>query len=162
LAGSVAIGDLRFPTYRFAIIIIGLIIAFGLWWFLEKTRAGAIVRAGMDDKQMIMGLGVNYALVSTTVFFLGALMGGFAGLIGSPILGAQVDMSFPIVLLAMIVIVVGGMGTIQGALLGSIVIGLLDTLGKSFFPDLAMFTIYLVFIIILLVRPSGLLQGRRI
>ena len=159
---SMHIGDLSFPVYRFVIIVIGLAIAAGLWLFQEKTRSGAIIRAGMDDKQMTMGLGINYGLVSTAIFFLGAFIAGLAGFLGSPILGAEPGMSFPIILLAMIVVVVGGMGTVQGTLLGSIVIGLLDTLGKAFFPDFALFTIYLVFIIILLVRPTGLLAGRKI
>jgi len=161
LATSIAIGEFSFPLYRFALIFIGLLVAAALYWFQEKTRAGAIVRAGMDDKEMTMGLGINYGLVCSAIFFLGAFLAGCAGFIGLPVIVANWEMGFPMLLMAMIVVVIGGMGKVQGALLGAIIIGIIDNLGKALFPDLAMFTIYLVFIIILLVRPSGLL-GRKL
>lgn len=154
---SIPIGRLGFPVYRLALLGGGLVIAACLWWFQEKTRAGAIVRAGMDDKQMTMGLGINYALVCSAIFFLGAFLAGFAGYIGSSLTGASWDMGFTTLVLATIVVIVGGIGRVEGTLLGALVIGLIDSLGKTFFPDFALFTIFVVFIIILLVRPSGLL-----
>ncbi len=160
LAASIHIGEFSFPLYRFAVIVIGLIMFAGLWWFQEKTRAGAIVRAGMDDKQMTMGLGINYRLVSSAVFFLGTFVGGFTGFIATPWLGAEPNMGFRILLLAVIAVILGGLGTIQGTLLGAIMIGLISSFSKAFIPQFASFIPYLAFLIILLVRPYGLL-GRK-
>jgi branched-chain amino acid transport system permease protein len=154
---SVAIGSLSFPVYRFVIIAIGLAIAAVLWWFQDKTRVGAIVRAGMDDKQMTMGLGVNYGLISSAIFLLGVFLGGSTGFMAAPLWPVTHTMSWPIVLIALIVIVIGGVGNVQGTLLGATLIGVVDAFGKAFFPDFAMFTIYLFFIIVLLVKPTGLL-----
>lgn len=154
---SIPLGALGLPMFRVALILIGAVIAALLWWIQDRTRAGAIVRAGMDDREMTMALGIHYARVSAAIFFLGAAIAGFAGYIGSPITGANVDMAFPILIQALIVVVVGGVGRVEGTLLGALVIGLVDSLGKTFFPDYAAFTIYVFFILILLVRPSGLL-----
>ena len=160
LKGSISVSGFMFPKYRLAIIVIGLIIFTILWWIQDKTRIGSIVRAGMDDKQMTIGLGVNYGLVSTCVFILGTVMGGIAGFFGAPIAGLFPEMSMQILLLAMIVVVIGGIGKVQGALVGSLVIAYISTFGNSYFPDFAMFTVYLIFIIMLLVKPMGIL-GRK-
>jgi len=160
LSGSFSITDWTYPVARIAIIFIGLALAAGLWWLQDKTRAGAIVRAGMDDKQMAMGLGINLELVSIVIFFLCSFIAGFAGVIGTQLLGANLALGMHILLLSLIVVVVGGIGSVQGSLLGAMLIGLIDTFGKALFPELAMFTMYLVMIIVLAVRPRGLL-GRR-
>lgn len=160
LSGILQIGNFGLPVYRVAIIVVGLIFYLGMWWLQDKTRAGAMVRAGMDDKEMTSGLGVNYALVSTMIFTLGTIMGGLAGFLGSPILGVWPEMSISIVFLSFVVIVVGGVGSVHGALLGSIVIGLADNLGKAYLPDFALFIIYLIFILVLIIKPTGLL-GRK-
>jgi branched-chain amino acid transport system permease protein len=160
LAGSVTILSFSFPIYRLALIFVGLVVALGLWWLQEKTRFGAIVRSTMDDREMTMGLGISYGLICSAVFFLGTFLAGFAGLIGAPIMGAQSGMAIPILLMAMIAVVVGGVGSIQGTLIGAIAIGLVDSFGRSFFPNLAMFYVFAAFIVILLVKPSGLL-GRK-
>ena len=157
LSGAIGIGNYNFPFYRFGIIVIGLVIFVGLWWLHDKTRIGARIRAGMEDKEMTIGLGVNYGVISTAVFILGAMMGGLAGFLGAPIIGAFPEMSMEILLLAMIVVVVGGLGNVQGALLGSLIIGIIDTFGRAYFPDFSMFTAYLIFIIVLLAKPTGLL-----
>lgn len=162
LSSSVGIGSYAFPVYRFAIIFIGLALFFVLWWLQDKTRIGARIRAGMDDKEMTVGLGINYGVISTAVFILGALMGGLAGFLGTPIIGAYPEMSMSILLLAMIVVVVGGLGNVQGALLGSLIIGIIDTFGRAYFPDFAMFTAYLIFIIMLLAKPTGILGRKKI
>lgn len=157
LSGVVSMLGIPFPVYRLVLILVGVAVFIGLWLLLEKTRAGAIVRAGMDDKQMVMGLGVNYGLVSSAVFVLGSAMGGLAGFLGTPILGATADMGTSTLLLAVVVTIVGGVGSVQGTLVGGLLIGLVDGLGKAYFPFYAMFIPYIVMIIILLVRPSGLL-----
>lgn len=157
LSGSVAIGRYDFPVYRLALLAFGIAVAAGLTWFQNRTRAGAIVRAGMDDRDMVMALGINYPLVASSVFVLGAFLAGLAGFIGAPMLGANWNMAFPVLLSAMIVVVIGGLGRIEGTLLGALLIGVFDTLGRIFFPEFAMFTIYAVFIAVLLLRPAGLL-----
>jgi len=160
VSGAVTIAGLAFPVYRFLLIGVGVVVVIGLWWLLERTRVGAVVRAGMDDKQMTEGLGINYRVICSGVFALGALLGGFAGFIGIPIVGAHYDAGFDILLLAAIVVIVGGVGSVPGALVGAMVIGLIDTFGRAYFPDFALFTIYLAMIVILLVRPVGLLPRR--
>jgi branched-chain amino acid transport system permease protein len=137
--------------------LIGILIFIGLWLFQERTRTGAIIRAGMDDKQMTIGMGVNYGLFASFIFFLGCLLGGLAGFLATPMIGIHPAISIDILLFAVIVIVVGGVGNVQGALLGAVVIGLIDSFGKAYFPDFALFTVYLAMIIILLVRPFGIL-----
>lgn len=158
LSGSFPIMSWSYPTARVAIIFMGLILAVGLWWLQDKTRYGAIVRAGMDDKQMTMGLGINVERVSTIVFFVGAFIAGFAGVTGAQLLGVNLNLGWEVLLLSLIVVVVGGMGSVQGALLGGMLIGLIDAFGRALFPELASFTMYLAMIIILLVRPHGLLR----
>ena len=157
LSGSVPVGGITLPMSRLAIIGFGLFAAAGLWLFQEKTRVGAIIRAGMDNKEMTTGLGINLKLVFTGVFAFGAFVAGFCGLIGSPLLGVNLGIGWEALLLAMIVVIVGGTGSVQGALVGGIVIGLVDSFGNAYFPQLAYFTMYLVLIIILLLRPSGLM-----
>ena len=161
LYGSMHIGGMPFAKDRLAIIAIGIAVAIALWYLQNKTRMGAIVRAGMDDKEMTMGLGINLERVFTFVFFLAAFIAGSAGVIGAQLLGAYSWLGTDILLYALIVVVVGGLGSVQGALLGALVIGLIDTFGKALFPQFAMFTIYLAMIVILLAKPSGLL-GRKV
>ncbi len=157
LSGSIDLFGDAFPLYRLAIIIIGCLIAVLLWLFQEKTLIGAIVRAGVDDRQMVTGLGINITLISTGVFALGAFMAGFGGVVGGPILGAYQGMDLEVLILALVVVVVGGLGSLKGALLGSLLIGMLDNFGKALFPDFAMVTVFLAMAVILLLKPSGLL-----
>lgn len=156
-SGSIHIGGSSLPFYRLVIIVAGLAIAAGLWLLNNRTRGGAILRAGMDDREMTISLGVNYGLVATIVFVLGAFVGGFAGFIGLPIVAVHPGIVFDILLLSLIVIIVGGVGRIEGVLLGSMIIGLIDSLGRAYFPEFAYFTMYIAMVIILLVKPSGLL-----
>lgn len=160
LKGSIDILGDSFPIYRLAIIIIGLSIAVLLWLFQEKTLVGAIVRAGVDDREMVTVLGININLIFTGVFSLGAFLAGFGGVIGGALLGAYQGMDLEVLILALVVVVVGGLGSLKGALLGSLLIGMLDNFGKTFFPDFAMVTIFLAMAVILLLKPSGLL-GRK-
>jgi len=161
LTGSVEILGRAYPKARVAVIVVGLVLAIGLWWLQEKTRMGAIVRAGMDDKEMTMGLGINLERVFALIFFVSAFIAGSAGVIGAQLLGVHNALGMDILLLALIVIIVGGVGSIQGALLGGILIGVIDVFGKAIFPQLAMFTMYLTMIVVIIVRPAGLL-GRKI
>jgi branched-chain amino acid transport system permease protein len=160
LAGSIEIMGKTYPKARLATIIIGFVLAIILWWLQDRTRIGAMVRAGMDNKEMTMGLGINLERVFASVFFVASCIAGVAGVLGAQLLGVYNALGLEILLLALIVIIVGGVGSIQGALLGGLLIGVIDAFGKALFPRLAMFTMYFTMIVVLLLRPSGLL-GRK-
>jgi branched-chain amino acid transport system permease protein len=157
LAGSVKIGELLFPVYRLVLIGIGLLAALGLWLFQEKTRWGAIVRAGVDDKEMVAALGINIKLISTSVFAFGTALAGFSGVIGSLILLVSPGVDWDILVLSLVVIVIGGMGSLWGALVGSLIIGLADNFGKLLIPSVSMALVFLVTAVILAMKPSGIL-----
>ena len=161
LTGSVPIGIVEIPVFRLSIIGIGLIALIGLWLFQEKTRIGSMVRAGMDNKEMVLGLGVNLKLVLSIVFVLGTFLVGFCGLLGAQSLGINLRLGWDALLLAMIVVIIGGVGSVQGAFAGGLITGLVDAFGKAYFPNFAHFAVYSVLIIVLLVRPRGLF-GRNI
>ncbi len=150
-------GTLRISPSRLMIIAVGLVVAVVLWYLQDRTRVGAMVRAGMDDKEMAQGMGINMELVSMIVFFVAAFIAGMSGVLGAQLMGVNSQLGGDILLLALVVVIVGGVGSIQGALLGGLLIGLVDTFGKVLFPQIAMFTIYFVMIAILVVRPQGLL-----
>lgn len=160
-AGVITVGSLSFPIYRLFVCGIGVLVLALLWFIQDRTRAGAIIRAGMDNKDMTVSLGINYGLVSTLVFLLGMALAGVAGVIGAPITGAYPSMGDNLLLLTLIVVICGGTGYIQGTMLGALLIGLLDTFGKAYIPQVALFFSWIVFLIVLLVRPSGLI-GRRV
>jgi len=160
LSGLIQLGGMSYPITRIAIAISGVVVAIVLWWLQDKTRFGAMIRAGMDHKEMTMGLGINLERVFMFTFFLAAFIAGIAGVIGAQLLGAYSGLSIDTLLFALIVVIVGGMGSVQGALLGAILIGIIDAFGRAMFPEFSMFTMYLVMIIILMARPKGLL-GRR-
>ncbi len=153
----ITIGDLRFAPSRLMIILVGALLALGLWYLQDKTRLGAMVRAGMDDKEMAQGLGVNMETVTMLVFFIASFIAGLAGVLGAQLMGVNLQLGTDTLLLALVVVIVGGIGSIQGALAGGLLIGLIDTFGKALFPQFAMFTIYLAMVIILVARPRGLL-----
>lgn len=159
-SGSIPILGSQYPIHRIATTLVGLVLAAAMWWVQEKTRIGAIVRAGMDDKEMTTGLGIKLDRVNELVFFSGAFIAGIAGVIGAQMMGPNLDMAFNILLLALIVLVVGGMGSVQGAFIGAIVIGIVDAFGRALMPGLAMFLMYLAMVIILTIKPSGLM-GRQ-
>jgi branched-chain amino acid transport system permease protein len=145
-----------YPAYRLAIIAIGAVVFASLYWFQERTLWGATVRAGVDDKEMATGLGINIPLVFTMVFCLGAFLAGFGGFVGSPILGLHIGLDIEVIMLALAVVIVGGIGSLTGCLVTCLLMGLSDTLGKVLWPSYASLTIYLVVVIVLLVKPEGL------
>lgn len=161
LTGAFTVVGWPYPYSRVAIIVVGLSVAFGLWWLQDKTRIGAIVRAGMDDRDMTKGLGINLELIAGALFFVGAFLAGFAGVIGAQLIGANLSFGLDILLLALIVVVIGGMGSVQGSLVGAMMIGLVDAFGKILFPDFAMFMLYFLMVIVLVIKPTGLL-GRKL
>ncbi len=156
LQGTIYLGSIVVPLYRLAVIIIGTVILLFLWWFQERTKYGAIVRAGVDDAEMAQGIGINISLVKTLVFSLGALLAGLAGVIGGPFVGLSVGLDIEILLLAIVVVVIGGTGSLRGALVGALLIGLIDSFGKSLLPELSIFTLFAAMVVVLAIKPSGL------
>lgn len=156
LEQSIRFGDIIYPSYRIFLIAMGLLAAAALWWFQEKTKIGAIVRAGVDDEEMLRGLGVNVPLLFTAVFALGAALAGISGVLGGPFAGVYPGVDLQVLLLGFVVLIVGGLGSLRGAFVGSLLVGLLDNFGKALFPELALFTIFAPMALILAIKPSGL------
>lgn len=177
LNGSVLLlPGLTYPVYRLAIIVVGLFVALGLYFLINRTRIGMLVRAGATHREMVRALGVDIRLLYTVIFGLGALLAGLAGLMAGPILAVQVGMGEQILIVTFVVVVIGGVGSIRGAFLGALIVGLVDTLLRAFLPGLlrqvmpgseadalgaglASMGIYLLMAIVLLVRPKGLIPA---
>jgi branched-chain amino acid transport system permease protein len=153
---SIPFAGVFFPTYRLFVIGAGLVIAVALYFLLERTKIGAMVRAGVDDQEMARAVGVNVPVVFTAVFALGVCLAAMAGVLGGPIIGVFPGLDLDILLLALVVVVIGGIGSIKGAFVGSLAVGLLDNFGKTLFPELALFTIFAPMALVLALRPKGL------
>lgn len=178
LSGSVTLpGGIRYSLYRLALIVVGLLIALGLYFLITHTRLGIQVRAGESDREMIAALGVDISKLYTVVFALGAALAGLAGALVGAIQSVQVGMGEPVLILAFVVIVIGGIGSIKGAFVGAILVGLTDTLGGLFLPivfelfmepsaaasagsSLASMAIYILMAIVLIVKPTGLFGAK--
>ena len=174
LAGPVTLpGGLPYPAYRLAIIIAGLVVAAGLGLLISRTRLGMQIRAGEADREMIAALGVDIRFLYTVVFALGAALAGFAGALIGAIQSVQVGMGEPVLILAFVVIVIGGIGSIRGALVAALIVGLVDTMGRFLLPTLlanvmeasaargvgsaiASMLIYLLMAVVLVFKPKGL------
>jgi branched-chain amino acid transport system permease protein len=154
--GSTTIGGITFPTYRLLVIGVGLLVALFLWWFQEGTKIGAAVRAAVDDEEMSQAVGLNTPLTYTAVFGMGAALAAVGGVIGGPFIGTYPGVDLEILLLAFVVVIIGGLGSLRGAFVGALVVGFLDNFGKVLFPELSVFTIFAPMVIILAIRPSGL------
>jgi branched-chain amino acid transport system permease protein len=156
LSGSFEVGTLFFPVYRVFIIGVAAVIALVLWLVLERTRIGAMMRATVDDAEMARGVGINVFLISMCVFALGATLAALAGVVAGGFVGVYPGADFEILPYAFVVVIVGGMGSLKGALVGSLMVGLLDNFGKALFPELSYFTLFAPMAAILAVRPTGL------
>jgi len=157
LSFSVPVGSVELPVFRLFVIGFGLVMAVLLWVLQDKTKIGGRVRAGMDNREVAGALGINLKVIFTGVFVLGSFVAGLCGLVGAPLTGVNLGIGWEALLFSLIVVVIGGAGSIQGALLGGIIIGLVNSFGTAYFPQFAYFIIYVALIIILLIRPSGLL-----
>jgi len=156
LRGVTAVGSLAFPTYRLAISVIAVIFAVGLWALLDRTRLGAMIRAGVDDPAMARVTGIRVSQLFTIVFCLGAWLAGFAGVIGGPILSVYPGLDGEMLPLALVVVILGGSGSLLGSLVGSFVVGFLYNFGQAMFPELAYVVLFLPMLIVLVLRPQGL------
>ena len=161
LQGSIDIGDAgAFPIYRFAIIGVALTVGGLLWLVQARTRFGALVRAGVDDEDMVHALGVDTRLLFGATFVIGAALAGLAGGMGSVVVGAYAGADFDVLVLALVVVVLGGLGSLQGAFVASVGVGVADSLGKALFPELAPFSIMALVVATLAFRPQGLFGAR--
>jgi branched-chain amino acid transport system permease protein len=165
LAGQVELLGAPYPAFRLAVIGVGALTALFLWWLIGRTRLGMLIRASADNREIAAALGVNVAWLYTAVFALGAALAALAGAMAGPILAVRIGMGEDILILTFVVIVVGGIGSIRGALVGALLIGLVDTIGRAFLPallgaagsSLASMSIYIVMALVLAFRPRGLL-----
>ena len=156
LMHAVIVGNLYLPLYRIFIIAVAAAIGLALWLVLDRTRAGAMVRATVDDAQMARGIGVDTSRVSMLTFGLGAFLAGLGGVIGGGFLGIYPGLDFEVLPLAFAVVIIGGMGSLAGAAIGAVVVGLVDDFGKVLFPQASYFTLYAPLVLLLAVKPTGL------
>jgi branched-chain amino acid transport system permease protein len=178
LSGTVNLLGFNYPAYRFAIIAAGLLVAVGSYLLIHKTRIGMLIRAGAQNPQMVAALGVNIRLLNAMLFAVGAMLAGLAGAIAAPILSVQSGMGEPVLITTLVVIVIGGIGSVSGAFYAALIVGLVDTLGRAFLPmllrqmaersvadaagpALASMSVYLLMAVVLACRPQGLFPAKR-
>lgn len=178
LSSTVEIFGFNYPAYRFLIILVGLIVAVGSQWLIHKTRVGMLIRAGSVNPQMVGALGVNIRLLNAMLFALGAALAALAGAMAGPIMSVQSGMGEPVLITTLVVIVIGGIGSVHGALYAAIIVGMADTLGRTFLPmlirefadrevanaagpALASMLVYLLMAVVLAVRPQGLFPAHK-
>jgi branched-chain amino acid transport system permease protein len=156
LRGALRFAGLFFPIYRLAIVLIAVVVAIALWLLVDWTRLGAMIRAGVDDAPIARVVGIPVSRLFTLVFALGAALAAFGGVIGAPYLSVYPGLDSEMLPLALIVVILGGSGSLLGALLGSFVIGFLYNFGQAMFPDLAYVILFLPMLLVLVLRPQGL------
>jgi branched-chain amino acid transport system permease protein len=156
LRGVTSLAGFGFPTYRLAISVVAVVFAVVLWALLDRTRLGAMIRAGVDDPDMARVVGIRVSRLFTLVFCLGAWLAGFAGVIGGPILSVYPGLDGEMLPLALVVVILGGSGSLLGSLVGSFVVGFLYNFGQAMFPELAYVVLFLPMLLVLVVRPQGL------
>lgn len=156
LSGSLVVGHWIFPTYRVFILVVASVVGIALWLFQNKTRGGAMIRAAVDHEEMARGMGINVPLLFAGVYAAGAILAAVAGVIGAGFLGIYPGVDFEILPYAFVVVILGGRGSLKGAVVGSLVVGLIDTFGKVLFPEIAYFTLFAPMVLILAIKPVGL------
>jgi branched-chain amino acid transport system permease protein len=157
LQGVVFLLDAPFPIYRLFLIGLGLISALALWQFLERTRAGLLIRAVSQNADMVHALGTDIRVVRTGVFALGCGLAALGGVLASPLIGAYLAMGTNVVVDAFVIVIIGGMGSFLGSVIGSILVGFVQVFGSYYLPSLALSLLYLIMLFVLIVRPGGLL-----
>jgi branched-chain amino acid transport system permease protein len=156
LNGSMSVAGIVFPWYRLFVIAVAALVGVGLWLLNDRTLIGARVRATVDDPEMAAATGINVSRLSGGVFAAGAALAAFGGVMGGPILGGYAGMDFDLLPLAFVVVIIGGMGSLKGALVGAIVVGMIDNYGKALVPELSYFTLFAPMILVLALKPTGL------
>jgi branched-chain amino acid transport system permease protein len=177
LSGTVDVLGFSYPSYRFAIIAAGLLVAVACYLLIHKTRIGMLIRAGAQNPQMVAALGVNIRLLNALLFGVGAMLAGLAGAVAAPILSVQSGMGEPVLITTLVVIVIGGIGSVDGAFYAALIVGLVDTLGRAYLPmllrqmaersvadaagpALASMSVYLLMALVLAWRPQGLFPAK--
>jgi branched-chain amino acid transport system permease protein len=156
LVGAVRAFGIFFPIYRLVILGVAVVVAVALWLLVDWTRLGAMIRAGVDDPPIARVVGIRVSSLFTLVFSLGAALAAFAGVMGAPYLSVYPGLDFEMLPLALIVVILGGTGSLLGALVGSLLIGFLYNFGQAMFPDLAYVILFLPMLLVLVLRPQGL------
>ena len=156
LTQTIVVGGLHLPLYRIFMIGVALFIGLTLWLVMEKTRLGATIRATVDDAQMARGVGIDTSYISMLIFALGAFLAALGGVIGGAFLGVYPGLDFEMLPIAFAVVIIGGMGSLGGAAIGALIVGLADNFGKALFPEISYFTLYAPMALILAVKPTGL------
>lgn len=156
LRGVLRAGTVVFPKYRLAVVVMAVVVAAVMWYLLERTRLGATIRAGVDDPEIARVIGIRVSRLFTAVFSFGSALAGFGGVLSGPILSVYPGLDAEMLPLALIIVILGGAGSLPGALLGSLVIGFIYNFGQAMFPELAYVILFLPMVIVLVVRPQGL------
>jgi branched-chain amino acid transport system permease protein len=157
LRGSIVLpGDLYYPKFRFALIIFGIVAALSLWLLYHKTQIGAVVRAGVDDREMVTATGINIDRLFVLVSALGSFLAGVAGVVGGAFLTLNPGAEWDILVFALVVVIIGGLGSLEGAILGSIIVGLLDAYGRWLLPEFSYFVLFGPMAVLLLFRVTGI------
>jgi branched-chain amino acid transport system permease protein len=156
LEGRVALLGIEYPIYRFFVIAVGLLVAAGAWFVLERTLVGATVRAGVDNREMVVSMGINIRVIFALVFGAGSALAGLAGVVASPILSIYSQMGMGILVVTFVVVVVGGLGNLAGSFYGAILVGMVDTFAQAYLPEAELFAVYALLIAVMVVRPQGL------
>jgi branched-chain amino acid transport system permease protein len=154
--GSIPIGSLLYPSYNLVVIGVGIVAAIGLWWLIYRTRFGVILRATSQDRRMAAALGLNVSRVYIQAFAIGCFMAGLGGAVVVPAQAAVLGMGVEALIQAFVVIVIGGLGSLEGALVGALIVSAVRTAGVQFFPEIELAVLYLIAAAVLLVRPTGL------
>ena len=177
LSGTVNLLGFNYPLYRFAIIVVGLLVAVGSHWLIHRTRVGMLIRAGAQNPELVGALGVNIGMLNAMLFGVGAMLAGIAGAMAGPLLSVQSGMGEPVLITTLVVIVIGGIGSVNGALYAALIVGVVDTLGRVLLPmvlrqvaersvadaagpALASMLVYLLMALVLALRPQGLFPVR--
>ena len=156
VSGPVRVAGVMFPAYRILLIVAAIAIGTVLWYFIDRTRIGAMIRAGVDDSAMAQAVGIRVSSLFTIVFAIGAALAGIGGTLAAPILTVYPGLDFEMLSLALIVVIVGGIGSLLGAVIGSLAIGFVYTFGQAYFTEFAFALLFVVMIAVLAVRPQGL------
>jgi branched-subunit amino acid ABC-type transport system permease component len=162
LDGSTAVLGHTYPTYRLALMAVGLVLAAVVFLVVERTSVGALVRASVADREMVSAMGIDNRKVKAAVLGVGSLLATVAGVLGAPVYGARPGLSDTILILALVVIVIGGLGSVTGAFVGALVIGQVESLGRALLPQAASFILFGTLALVLVLRPSGLFGTRKV
>lgn len=162
VAGPINIGTFWYSKYMVFMAILSIVLLFLVWWFLEKTPYGAIIKAGVSDSEMVLALGKNLRLIRTSVFGLGAALGGMAGVIAGPMWSLKPTMGSEVLMPSFVVVVIGGIGSFWGAVLGGLIVGLSKSLCILTYPRMSELAMYLIMAIVLILRPRGIMGEKSI